>query len=173
MQLVEVIGGSRRKKKPRILTAEEFHALLAFLREPYRTMVIVAMALGLRVSEILALQWRDIDFESLTIMVQRAVVNGHVDEVKTEYSEDELPLDPDFATVLLAWKLKCPRSPAGWVFPSPITLNPYHASSIQKKHIRRAGKSVKLGTIGWHTFRHTYRSWLDATGAPLGVQQKV
>ncbi|MCU1308702.1 MAG: integrase family protein [Acidobacteriaceae bacterium] len=173
MQLVEIIGGSKPKKKPRILTAEEFHALLAFLPEPYRTMVIVAMALGLRVSEILALQWRDIDFESLTIMVQRAVVNGHVDEVKTEYSEDELPLDPDFATVLLAWKLKCLRSPEGWVFPSPITLNPYHASSIQKKHIRKAGKSAKLGTIGWHTFRHTYRSWLDATGAPLGVQQKL
>ncbi|HUN90146.1 MAG TPA: tyrosine-type recombinase/integrase [Terriglobales bacterium] len=27
--------------------------------------------------------------------------------------------------------------------------------------------------MGWHTFRHTYRSWLDATGAPLGVQQKL
>ncbi len=27
--------------------------------------------------------------------------------------------------------------------------------------------------IGWHTFRHTYRSWLDATGAPIGVQQKL
>jgi integrase len=26
---------------------------------------------------------------------------------------------------------------------------------------------------GWHTFRHTYRSWLDATGAPVGVQQKM
>jgi integrase len=27
--------------------------------------------------------------------------------------------------------------------------------------------------IGWHTFRHTYRSWLDDTGAPMGVQQKL
>jgi integrase len=25
----------------------------------------------------------------------------------------------------------------------------------------------------WHTFRHTYRSLLDATGAPIGVQQKL
>jgi integrase len=30
-----------------------------------------------------------------------------------------------------------------------------------------------LGDIGWHTFRHTYRSWLDAAGAPIGVQQKL
>jgi integrase len=27
--------------------------------------------------------------------------------------------------------------------------------------------------VGWHTFRHTYRSWLDDTGAPAGVQQKL
>jgi integrase len=31
----------------------------------------------------------------------------------------------------------------------------------------------KHGSVGWHTFRHTYRSWLDDTGAPMGVQQKL
>jgi integrase len=30
-----------------------------------------------------------------------------------------------------------------------------------------------LKGTGWHTFRHTYRAWLDAIGAPLGVQQKL
>ena len=53
--------------------------------------------------------------------VSRAVVHGRVKTVKTEYSEDELPLDPDFATVLLAWKSRAPKSEL--VFPShgPIT----------------------------------------------------
>jgi integrase len=27
--------------------------------------------------------------------------------------------------------------------------------------------------VGGHTFRHTYRAWLDATGAPIGAQQKL
>jgi integrase len=27
--------------------------------------------------------------------------------------------------------------------------------------------------IEWHTFRHTYRSWLDETGAPMKVQQEL
>ena len=27
--------------------------------------------------------------------------------------------------------------------------------------------------IGFHMFRHTYRAWLDETGAPMGVQQKL
>nr|WP_285288961.1 tyrosine-type recombinase/integrase [Alloacidobacterium dinghuense] len=27
--------------------------------------------------------------------------------------------------------------------------------------------------LGWHSFRHTYRSLLDETGAPIGVQQNL
>jgi integrase len=36
-----------------------------------------------------------------------------------------------------------------------------------------AGIKLGLGPIGWHTFRHTYRSWLDETGAPMKVQQEL
>ncbi|MGA8539966.1 MAG: hypothetical protein WB566_10725 [Terriglobales bacterium] len=35
------------------------------------------------------------------------------------------------------------------------------------------GLKLGLGGIRWHTFRHTYRAWLDETGAPVGVQQKL
>ena len=35
------------------------------------------------------------------------------------------------------------------------------------------GLQLELGRIGFHTFRHTYRAWLDETGAPVGVQQKL
>jgi integrase len=70
-------------------------------------------------------------------------------------------------------KKRCPESPGDWVFPSPFTDRCYHASPIQQDYIRPAGKKLGLESVGWHTFRHTYRSWLDATGAPLGVQQKL
>ena len=174
MELVEIRGISKRQRRPRILTLEEFFALVQLLSEPYRTMVIVAQCTGLRVSEILALRWSRIDFESLTMVVKQAVVNGRVKGLKTDYSEDELPLDLAFATILLRWKAQCPLSDGDWVFPSPITGRCYHASPIQQDYIRPAGVKAGLGDgIGWHTFRHTYRSWLDATGAPIGVQQKL
>ena len=38
------------------------------------------------------------------------MVDGVVDEVKTEYSEDDLPLDPDLAIIPLSWKERCPKS---------------------------------------------------------------
>jgi integrase len=56
-------------------------------------MVMIAGSLGLRVSEIMGLQWSDFDFENNTVLVQRGVVHGRVGEVKTEYSKDHLPID--------------------------------------------------------------------------------
>jgi len=140
-------------------------------------MAIVAQCTGLRVSEILALKWSDIDFEHLTMRVTRKIVNGRVDEDR--YSEDDLPMDPDFATHLLDWKRQCPTSPENWVFANPQAGQPYHASEIQKDYLRPTGQRVGLEAngqavnLGWHMFRYTYRSLLDATGAPIRVQQKL
>ena len=137
MQLVEIKGISKRLRKPLILTVEQYFRLIALLPEPYRTMVVVAQCLGLRAEEVLALHWSDVDFDHLVVHVSRAVVHGRVKTVKTEYSEDELPLDPDFATVLLAWKSNAPKSEL--VVPSHVTGRNFHASPIQQDYIRPAG----------------------------------
>ena len=40
--------------------------------------------------------------------------------------------------------------------------------------LKTAALRAKIqGLVGWHTLRHGYRAWLDETGAPLGVQQKL
>jgi integrase len=172
MELVE-LKGARRKKRPKVLTPEQCLQVLNTVREPYRTMVVVALCTGLRAGEILALKWEDFDFDKLSLQVVRAVVRGVVDRVKTEYSEDELPLDQTFAAELLAWKNLCPPSSGGWVFPSPRTGQPYEPGTIQQKVLRVAGDKLGIPHLGFHTFRHTYRSLLDASGAPVGVQQKL
>ena len=60
------------------------------------------------------------------------------------------------------------------MFANLKTGKPYHQEEIQKKHIKKAAIAAGIGpNIGWHTFRHTYRSWLDATGAPLKAQQEL
>ena len=58
--------------------------------------------------------------------------------------------------------------------PTRRTGRPYHQEEIQKRYIRKAGIAAEIGDgIGWHTFRHSYRSWLDDTGAPLTVQKEL
>jgi integrase len=91
---------SRRLRIPRVLNAEEIRLLLAELSEPYHTMVLVAACLGLRVSEIMGLQWGDFDWDKMTVLVQRSVVQCQVGETKTEGSCRPLPVDPGLAARL-------------------------------------------------------------------------
>ncbi len=37
----------------------------------------------------------------------------------------------------------------------------------------RAGKDAGIGGLSPHALRHIYRSWLDAAGTPIAVQQKL
>jgi len=104
MQLVRVKDVSKRVERPSVLTAEEFHKMLPHVREPYRTMVLIAGCLGLRAGEIVGLQWADFDFDKLTLLVQRGVVHGRVGDVKTEYSRDSVPLAPELVGELLAYR---------------------------------------------------------------------
>jgi integrase len=172
--LVRVKGGSKRLQAPQILFPEEFCALASVVVEPYQTQIWIAGCLGLRASEIMPLKWSDFDFDSLTVLVQRSVVHGRVDDVKTEYSKDRIPLDPALADVLLEHKERYTPATEGWLFANPVTGRPYHQDTIQQKHIRRAGRDAGLGDgVGWHTFRHSYRSWLDDTGAPMSVQKEL
>jgi integrase len=173
MDLVHVKGISKRAKKPIVLDPNQCWALISALPDPYRTMALVAICTGLRVGEILALRWSRVDFDHLTMMVKLSSVNGKVGRVKTECSEDELPLDPGFADLLLIWKAQCRQTAGNWVFPSHVTDRCFHASPIQQDYLRPAGRKLGLEGVGWHTFRHTYRSWLDDIGAPIGVQQKL
>ena len=95
-------------------------------------------------------------------------------EVKTEYSRDYVPLDPALVGILLEHRERCYPTPERWLFANPATNRPYHQDTIQQNHIREAGKKAGLGDgIGWKTFRHSYRSWMDDTGAPLTVQKEL
>ena len=172
--LVRVKDGSKRRGRPVVLTVEEFHSVLLQLPSPYRTMALVAGCLGLRISEIVGLQWDDFDFDASTLLVQRSIVHGRVDNVKTEYSCDFVPLDPVLATALIQHRGSgCYPTAAGWVFANPRTGRPYHQDTIQQKHIAPAGITAGVGVIGWHTFRHSYRSWLDESGTSITVQKEL
>jgi integrase len=155
-----------------VLSAEEFHKLLPQIREPYRTMVLIAGCLGLRASEIVGLQWRDFYFQKSTLLVQRGVVHGRVDDVKTEYSRDAVPIATELAKELLAYRECRYPTKEDWLFANPATERPYHQEEIQKKHIRPAAQAVGIQCkAGWKTFRHSYRSWLDET--PIAVQREL
>jgi integrase len=175
MSLVRVKDGSKRQRQPKALFVEEFRKLLEHIPEPFRTMCIVAMCLGLRVSEILGLRWRDIDWEGLRLAIQQAYVYGREGDVKTQASQRWMPLDR-----LLADKLRQHKENSApfanseaWIFANPETGRPYWPGRIQENWLVPAAQRAGLGRIGWHSFRHSHSTLLHALGVDLKVQQEL
>lgn len=171
---IDLVRQSRKRLKiPRVLTPTEFKALLGKLSEPYKTMVLTVACLGLRVCELLGLQWGDIDFENLTVKIQRSVVEGEVNETKTEASESTLPLDPGLAGDLLTRKGTARyTADSDFVFAGANGALPW-PDGILTDHLKPAAAKAKIGNIGWHTFRHMYSPLLHALGTTPAVQKEL
>ncbi len=80
-------------------------------------------------------------------------------------------MDPVLLESLLEWRKK--TSSSGLVFPSHITGRCYYAGPIQQDYFRPAARKLGLVGVCWHTFPHSYRSWMDEEGSPREVQQKL
>ena len=175
ISLVTVKGASKRVRQPRTLTVEQFRLLVSHLREPFNTLALMCVCFGLRISEALALKWADVDWLNRTLRVERGIVQQIVDDVKTDDSRKTLIIAGDLLEVLKGWKQSTHFSaPEDWVFASPIQVGrlPYSYTGV-KQEIQRAANAAGLGHLRSHTFRHTYRTWLDSVGTPVGVQQKL
>ncbi|MEY2413918.1 MAG: hypothetical protein QOD84_2524 [Acidobacteriaceae bacterium] len=111
------------------------------------------------------------------MLVRRAIVDGVAGEVKTKYSRDGMPLDPAIVEILLRWKaISDFASNDDWVFASWRTNGtlPFRSTAILEDYLKPAAIRAGIGgEVGWHTFRHTFRTLLDETGAPIKVQQEL
>ena len=155
------------------LAHSEFKALVGQLGEPHRTMVIVAGCLGLRVSEMLGLKWGDLDFLNLTVRIQRSVVEGEVNETKTEASASALPLDRASVEVLTAHRMRSSyREDSGFVFAGAHGRPPW-PDGLLTDHLKPAAVRAGVGVMGWHTLRHSYSTLLRSLGADVKVQQAL
>jgi integrase len=88
MELVTIPGASQRLRVPRSLTTEEFQTLLAAFDDNlrWRTFFLLAISFGLRISEVLGLKWKDVDWLGKAVSISRGVVKAIVDDVKSRHS---------------------------------------------------------------------------------------
>jgi integrase len=175
MELVTIKGSTKRKRQPRSLSVEEFRCFAENLEEPFRTIALVCVCLGLRISECLALRWSDVDWLNSRLRVERGIVCQQVDDVKTAESRKQMSIDVDLLNVLKAWKQATQFGAAeDWMFASPAQIGrlPWSYDQIWRVY-QKAAKAAGIGGLGTHCLRHTYRSWLDSVGTPVGVQQKL
>lgn len=175
MELVTVKGATKRLKKPRSLTVDEFQKFIAHLQEPFRLMALLSVAFGLRISECLALRWSDIDWLNRTLSIERRIVSQTVDSTKTDESQRKMAVDSAMLETVKLWKQSSQFSePHDWIFASPASAGRLPWSYAQVwDYYAYASRDAGIGHVSTHVLRHTYRSWLDAVGTPIAVQQKM
>ena len=162
---------------PVVLNIEQIKSLVVRLKEPGKTAVLLDILTGLRVSELLALKWSDVDFENLEVHVVRSIALQRVGPCKTEASQKPVPLDPELAEVLLMWRRQSPYPmDSDWVFASPAKKGalPYWSFSLFRVYIKPALKAAGItGKVGWHTFRHSFATILKSHGEDVKTVQEL
>ena len=168
---------AKRERIPDVLELEELQLLLTKLDTRERTLVLLAAATGLRVSELLGIRWDDVDFDNLELRVIRSIWHQKIGDCKTEASAKPVPLDGYMAEDLLQWRKKSPYPMQGdWVFASPTMKGeqPYWPDNLMKRYIKPVASANGIyKNIGWHTFRHTFGTLLKANGEDVKTVQEL
>jgi integrase len=167
---------AKRLSTPAVLTAEEIGKLLSKLEGVYYVMAFLAAVTGLRVSELLALKWEDLDVAAGEIYLTRAIVCQHVGPLKTAASQKPIPMDAGLAALLLDWRGKCLYNQStDYVFASAEKhgKQPLWPSSAMANHIRPAAKRAGIVKhVRWHVFRHSFATLLKGNGEDVKTVQE-
>jgi integrase len=174
----EVRCSQKRLREPDVLTPEEFNALVGELSDRECAMVLLAGTTGLRRSELIALAWRDVDFETLQVSVNKSCVHGKLGDTKTLASSKPVPLSPVVAEYLMRWRRVSDfKDESDFLFPS-VRRNgmvPVWPDTLLRKVIRPAAEraGIKGKVVGWHTFRHSLGTYLRTLEVDVKVSQDL
>lgn len=148
-----------------VLTREEAERLVRFASEPmWRDMIVCGLNTGMRLGELCALAWEDINLATRTLTVRHSLVEGVMDSPKNNRIRI-IPLTSELYRLLIQRPIK-----KGLVFAHPDGGH-LRKSSWPWKALRRACKAAGLRPIGWHALRHTFASELVRRGAPIRAVQ--
>lgn len=149
------------------LDFDEAERLVTHADDEWRPMIVVALKTGLRLGELLALRWEDVDLVAGRVMVRRAVARGIIGTPKSGKAR-EVPLSGEAIKVLKAHRHLRGELVFGDESGEMLTKNG------TKHPLWRACKRASLRKIGWHTLRHTFASHLAMRGVPLiSIQQML
>jgi integrase len=153
------------------ISPESLRALLERLPEPSRSIASLLAMTGLRIGELLALRWQDIDFDKGSFSVRQTVYEGHFDVPKSKRSKRTLPLGPVCAQILASLR-KPGVEPSALVF-STRNGSPLSRRNLLNRQLKPACKSLGLTGANWHWLRHAHATLLDSVGAALGTVQAL
>lgn len=136
-----------------------------------QAMITLGLKTGMRIGELLALRWGDVDMIKQVLTVNRNVYNGQLNATPKGGRTREIPLSDQVVTTLKAQRMRSALR-GEYVFSRKDgTLIHYknHLRHILPRICRKAG----LREVRWHCLRHTFASHLVMLNVPLKVVQEL
>jgi integrase len=151
----------------RPLSRSQLGAFLALVHPRHRLMFRLLASTGLRVSELVALQWRHLHLDGASphVKVRRAIVRGRLQPPKSRHGRRDVPLSQAVVSDLRKHRLLSKASAADdLAFPS-LTGTPLNVENLRNRHLKPVAEEIGAPWVGFHTFRHTCASLLFERGA--------
>ncbi len=163
----------RRGPQPErtLLSPEQLYSLLLRLPDPSRSLVWLLVLTGLRIGELLALRWQDVDLNTGILRVRRTLYEGHFDEPKTRSSNRAVPLSAKGVQILSNMRPQA-ADPDALVFRTKKGT-PLCRRNLTNRQLVPVCEELKIPKIQWHSLRHANATLLDAVGTPLGTVQSL
>jgi len=159
--------------QPDLLSDKELDRLARSLDEPYRTMVLLISVTGLRISELLALRWKNVDWQRRSLWVREVVHDGEFERPKTHRSLRPIRLGTFDLALLKHLRKRTPEAKEDdWLFPNSRGAAPYRADNLLEKVIRPAVEKLGITRTTWHLLRHWHSTVLHEEGVPIKVAQE-
>jgi integrase len=149
------------------------HARPGMYQEHDRALYLVAAMTGLRLGELLALRWRDVDWVAGVIRVRRNYVRGRYGTPKSRRSSRAVPMADEVGGMLdRLFKESRHTGEDDLVFAHPAS-----GGAIAKANItRRLHKALEDAGLDhghvFHDLRHTFGTTMAAAGVPMRTLQE-
>jgi integrase len=156
---IEHLPEERPEDRIEYLTPTELEAVLAKATGELHTMVLIAARTGLRIGELLALKWADVDLQAGRLTVRHGTYRG-IDQPPKNRKTRTVPLSDAARQALRAHRHL--RGP--YVF--------CEDDGSRAHYTTHAARLRAVGVPGWHVLRHTFGTALAARGVPLRAIQE-
>jgi integrase len=160
------------KKKPVLIAGETLAKLLENLDEPYRTMVRLIAATGLRIGELLALRWSALDLEGGSLAVCQSVYEGRFQPPKTQKAVRTIPLGRHAVRALSEHRERSTRKSCEDLVFGNSKGEPFRESKLLTRVLQPAAEAAGLERVTWHQFRHIHSSLLNDLKVPAKIAQE-
>lgn len=156
-----ILRPKSREKQVSCFSADEQRQIekAVFLsKKPYLIGVVICLYTGLRIGELLALKWEDIDFSERIIHITKSCHDGKredgtfgkiMDTPKTSSSIRDIPVPKNLLTILKDYK----KSPSLWVISDgkrEMTTRRY------QRNFESLLTKLDIEHHGFHAIRHTF-----------------